>query len=278
MATPQREAGMMCCVGVQGVGKTYRHMHTIKDFVKDKFYNNVKGRKVLIYDTNGEFTQEQFKKNDIENISVKRIALKDIHDWCMSDLVEVRRIDAKNVGIKEKKIILEYIIANFKNGLLLIEDINTYILSITHMEEIVGGIVNLRHRAVDVLISYQSLRAVEPRILQNSRWVRLHYSSGLTEDVKGKLNNPELFKIAELLVKTRYNNGDKRFMVYVHNFQNKIEGAFTKKEFKDACAMYLRLNQKFIKQHMLMHKVDNETAVEYLTKGFYEQYYGNSNK
>ena len=48
-----RECGMMCITGIQGVGKTYQNMHTIKDYVKDKFYNKVKGRKVLIFDTNG---------------------------------------------------------------------------------------------------------------------------------------------------------------------------------------------------------------------------------
>ena len=58
----QREAGMMLCTGIQGVGKTYQNMHIIKEYVKDKFYNKVKGRKCLIMDTNGEYTVEQFKQ------------------------------------------------------------------------------------------------------------------------------------------------------------------------------------------------------------------------
>jgi len=271
----EREAGMMCCVGVQGVGKTYRHMHTIKDYVKDKVYNKVKGRKVLIFDTNGEFTEQQFKNNDIDTVKPKLIALKDIKDWCISPNIDVRRIDAKSVGIADKKVILAYIIKNFRNGLLVIEDINTYILSITHMDEIVGGIVNLRHRAVDVLISYQSLRAVEPRILSNSRWIRMHYQSGLTEDVKGKLGNPELFKIAELLVKNRYNSADKRFFVYIHNFGNKIQGNFTKHEFDLALEQYLRLNKKFIKEAMSVNRIKEDEAIQLLSKQLYGQYWGN---
>jgi hypothetical protein len=261
-AKKQREAGMMTCTGIQGVGKTYQNMHIIKDYVKDKFYNKVKGRKCLIMDTNGEYTKDQFAKNDIENFDPKRIALKDVEEWSKTDIIECRRIDAKNVGISEKKKILEYLLKIYRNGMLVIEDINTYILSITHMEEIVGGIVNLRHRAVDVLISYQSLRPVEPRIWQNSRWIRMHYQADNVNDIKGKVNNPTMMKIAEIIVKTRYYAGDKRFFVYIHNFANKIEGKFTKKEFMDACRKYLNSNKKYLKEYEEMNDISREQAIE----------------
>jgi hypothetical protein len=277
-AKKQREAGMMTCTGIQGVGKTYQNMHIIKDYVKDKFYNKVRGRKCLIMDTNGEYTKEQFAKNDIENFDPKRIALKDVEAWSKSDIIECRRIDAKNVGISEKKKILEYLLKVYRNGMLVIEDINTYILSITHMEEIVGGIVNLRHRAVDVLISYQSLRPVEPRIWQNSRWIRMHYQADNVNDIKGKVNNPTMMKIAEIIVKTRYYAGDKRFFVYIHNFGNKIEGKFTKKEFMDACRKYLNSNKKYLKEYEEMNDVPREQAIEMMSKEYYDNYYGNTNK
>lgn len=277
-AKKQREAGMMTCTGIQGVGKTYQNMHIIKDYVKDKFYNKVRGRKCLIMDTNGEYTGEQFAKNDIENFDPKRIALKDVEAWSKSDIIECRRIDAKNVGISEKKKILEYLLKVYRNGMLVIEDINTYILSITHMEEIVGGIVNLRHRAVDVLISYQSLRPVEPRIWQNSRWIRMHYQADNVNDIKGKVNNPTMMKIAEIIVKTRYYAGDKRFFVYIHNFGNKIEGKFTKKEFMDACRKYLNSNKKYLKEYEEMNDVPREQAIEMMSKEYYDNYYGNTNK
>jgi hypothetical protein len=277
-AAKQREAGMVVCTGIQGVGKTYQNMHIIKEYVKDKFYNKVKGRKCLIMDTNGEYTEEQFAKNDIEGFNPKRIALKDIEEWSKANIAECRRIDAKNVGIKEKKEILEYLLKVYRNGMLVIEDINTYIISVTFMEEIVGGLVNLRHRAVDILISYQSLRPVEPRIWQNARWVRMHYQADNVNDIKGKVNNPTLFKIAQLIVNNRYMAGDKRFFVYIHNFTNKIEGKFTKKEFVDAAIQYLNANKKYIKEYKEMHNVSMEEAVEAQAKQYFDQYYGNANK
>ena len=272
-----REAGMMCCTGIQGVGKTYQNMHVIKDYVKDKFYNKVKGRKCLIIDTNGEYTRDQFEKNDIENFAPKLIALKDIPAWSASSVNECRRIDAKNIGIKQKKALIVYVIKNFRNGMLVLEDINTYILSVTHMEEIVGGLVNLRHRAVDILISYQSLRPVEPRIWQNSRWVRMHYQADNVNDIKGKVTNPILFKLAQIIVNNRYFNGDKRFFVYIHNFNGKVEGKFTKTEFMEAAKQFINSNKKNLKEYIEMHNIKKEEAYDQLCQQYFEMYYGNKN-
>ena len=273
----EREAGMMAITGIQGVGKTYLNMHIIKEYVKDKFYNKVRGRKCLIMDTNGEYTKEQFKKNDIDGVDPKTIAVKDIPMWCRSEGAECRRIDAKNISIDEKIAIVEFIIAQYRNGMFVLEDINTYILSMTHMKAIVGGLVNLRHRAVDVLISYQSARPVEPRIWQNSRWIRMHYQADNVNDIKGKLPNPTMYKIAQILVNNRYFNGDKRFYVYIHNFANKIEGAFTKTEFKTACSQYLSSNKKYIKEHADMTNSKNMDEVrEQLAKQYFEMYFGNN--
>jgi hypothetical protein len=144
------------------------------------------------------------------------------------------------------------------------------------MEEIVGGLVNLRHRAVDILISYQSLRPVEPRIWQNSRWVRMHYQADNVNDIKGKVTNPTLFKIAQLLVNKRYFNDDKRFFVYIHNFSNKIEGKFTEEEFAEACRQFLNSNKKYIKEFKEMNNCSTEEAIEAQVKQYIAQYYGNN--
>jgi len=279
MDKTQRESGMMAVTGIQGVGKTYLNMYIIKDYVKDKFYNKVKGRKCLIMDTNGEYTASQFKKNDIDNVSARTIAVKDIPAWCRTEGGEVRRIDAKNIGLDEKIKIIEYVIEHFRNGMLVLEDINTYILNVTHLKEIVSGLVNLRHRAVDILISYQSARAVEPRIWQNARWVRMHYQADNMNDIKGKLPNVTMYKIAQILVNNRYFDGDKRFYVYVHNFANKIEGAFTKAEFETACGQFLGSNKREVKEFQEMYDKRNfEDAKKLLVTQYVEMYYGNSDK
>ena len=270
-----REAGMLISTGAQGVGKTFQNMHVIVNYVKDKFYNKVKGRKCLIFDTNGEYTVSQFKKNDIDNFEAKRIALSDVGAWGRGDSKECRRIDAKNLSIREKKDAIEYIVKNYRNGMLVLEDINTYILNMTNMEDVVSGLVNLRHRAVDVMVSYQSLRPVEPRMWQNCRWIRFHYQVDNVNDIRGKVSNPELLKIAQIIVNKRYHTGDKRFFLYVLNLGQKIEGKFTKNEFEQGCKDYLNQNPKKLKEFKLTNKVSNEEAIEGCVNELTELYYGN---
>jgi hypothetical protein len=271
----ERYAGMMATTGAQGVGKTYQNMYIIRDYVKDKFASKVKGRKCLIFDTNGEYTTTMFAKNDIPNFEVKRIAVKDIKAWCRSNVAECRRIDGKNLGIKEKKALLEYVLSVYVNGMLVIEDINTYILNVTHMEEIVGGLVNLRHKACDVLISYQSLRPVEPRIWQNSRWIRMHYQADNVDDIKNKVTNAELFKIAQLIVNQRYWNEDHRFFLYIFVLANKLEGDFSIEEFKEASVKYLRIDKKKIKEYKEISQCSDEEAISVQTDRLVKSYYGN---
>ena len=103
----------------------------------------------------------------------------------------------------------------------------------------------------------------------------MHFQADNVDDIKGKVNNPTMFKLAQIIVNNRYHNGDKRFFLYIHNFQNKIEGRFTKTEFNEACRQYLNANKKIVKEYAAMNDVSLETAVEGQTKLYYEQYYGN---
>jgi hypothetical protein len=273
-----REAGMMTTAGVQGVGKTYQNMICIANYVKDDIARKKRGRKVLIFDTNGEYTESEFKKAGHNNVQVKLLKVKDVQAYGKSDLVEIRRIDAKHLTIPQKKAILEYILRVYVNGMLVIEDVNTYILNVTHMEEIVGRIVNLRHRAVDVLISYQSLRAIEPRIYANSRWFRMHFQADNVDDVKGKLTNVQLYKIAQILINFRHYNGDERFFLYITKFGRKIEGNFSREEFEDASRKYLNMNKKLIDEFMEINECEKEAAYSGLIKTYYKMYYDNPDK
>jgi hypothetical protein len=271
----QREAGMMCITGVQGVGKTYLNQHIIYDYCRDKLSIKVRGRKCLIFDTNGEYTRSQFEKNGLQNFEAKVLALKDVGAWSKDTKIECRRIEAKSLSIQQKRDAIEYIMRHFRNGMLVLEDVNTYILNVTHMEKIVSGLVSLRHRAVDILISYQSLRPVEPRIWQNSRWIRMHYQADNVNDIKLKVTNPTLFKIAQNIVNGRYFGGDKRFYVYIHNFSNVIEGDFTMDEFKKACKQYINANKKYLKEYKEMNECSIDEAIDGLSEQYISQYYGN---
>ena len=71
-------------------------MQSIKPTIPSKEPQGIammKGRKILIMDTNGEYTVDQFEKNGHPNFPVKTIGVKDVAAWSRSSLVECRRID-----------------------------------------------------------------------------------------------------------------------------------------------------------------------------------------
>lgn len=273
-----RECGMMVAVATQGTGKTHQNKILICKYVKDNLETKVRGRKTLILDTNGEFPSSEFGKNGIPALSVKLLAVKDVKAWCLSPFVEARRIDMKSLSIDQKMEVLNYVCQVVRNCLLVLEDINTIVLDITHMKNVVSSLVNLRHKAVDVIVSYQSLRAVEPRILANCRYVRMHYLTEDVDNVKGKLGEPEVFKIAQFIVNQKYFTGNKRFFLYVHTNPHKIEGAFNKNDFKSACAKYLQINKKRLRDEMDITGCSMAQAIENQSEQMFQQYYANADK
>jgi len=273
-----RECGMLVTCAAQGTGKTHQNKLLICNYVKDKVATKVKGRKCLILDTNGEYGTESFGINGIPPLTVKRIAVKDLSAWCRSPLIECRRIDMKSLSIDDKLKVLEYCCQVLRGCMFVMEDINTILLDVTHSRKIVSSLVNLRHKGVDVIVSYQSLRAAEPRMLTNCKYVRLHYMIGDVDDVKGKLSEPEVFKVAQLIVNQKYFTGDQRAFVYVHTNPHKIEGRFSKQEFYDACEKYLSLNKKKYKDEMEITGCSREEAIANKAEQMYNQYYGNADK
>lgn len=274
--TGNRECGMMATAAIQGGGKTYQNMHIISEYIKDKIETKVRGRKCLIFDSNGEYTTEEFAKNGIPNFTAKTLKLSDVNMWSRDPkITECRRIDGKSLGIPEKKKALEFVLSNIVDSMLVLEDINTYIMKVSNMEEIVGKIVSLRHIGVDVLISFQSIRAIEPRIWQNSRWVRMHFISDNIDEAKNKVTNYQLFKIAQIMINLRFQEGDKRFFVYITGFGQKIEGKFTMAEWENACNRYLMLNKKQVKEDALISGCSEEESRAKLVKQFTEMYFDN---
>jgi hypothetical protein len=273
-----RETGMLVTCASQGTGKTYQNMIIIVNAVKDKIENRVKGRKVLILDTNGEYSSESFAGNGHANFNVKTIAVKDVQAWCLSNIIDCRRIDMKSLHIDDKLKILGYIMQVMRNCLVVLEDINTITTDINHMKNIVSSVVNLRHKGVDVIVSYQSLRAVEPRILTNCRYIRLHYSLGDVSDIKNKLNEPEMTKIAQLIINQKYYNGDKRFFLYIYQAPPKLKGDFNKDDFMEACKKFLLINKRRLKEQMSISGCTQDEAVQEQSNQLYHLFYGNPDK
>lgn len=241
-----RQPEVQVAVARKGGGKTYiTAQEVIAPYVIDT--PTWKARKVLIYDVNGEYGVANTRDKLKVKWEAKTLALKDLAEWTRSGKAEVRRIlplNDKNEftqDIDQMVDILRVILKTFRNGLLLLEDINAYLIDVSS-KDIISAITRNRQKGCDILIHYQSFRAIPPRIWANCNSVRFHRTNENISTVENKINNAEVFYIAQALVNHKFKT-DIRFYCYVDNEMDTITGAFSKKDYWIACYIYLKENK-----------------------------------
>lgn len=281
-----REPQLIIATGTKGVGKTYKTCELVQQYLTPNILTGKKPRKVLIFDVNGEYTNDEIIKNGFR-FRIKTIALKDLEEWSKQKRVEVRRIlpvdaNGNELGTEQYPEVLEVILHYFKGGMLILEDINKY-LTETRNGKIIGALTTNRHRDLDIYIHLQSLAPLTTRMWQNANVIRFHYQLDDIDRYKARIPNYELFKVAQLLVNEKYMTGDIRFFCYVLNQGNKLIGNFSKEDFILACRHYLELHGSKLKS--VQQKYGNGKDYDSRTKAMkeciielYKKYYGNNKK
>jgi hypothetical protein len=271
-----REPLLMIAFGRKGAGKSYATFELIKKYKVGNPQKGVKPRRVLIFDVNDEYT------------GIPSISLKDIVHFSIHPVVEVRRIrpfkdgNGLKMNIEEMVVALEFILNNYRNGLLLIEDVNRYI-SESMPKDIYGNIATQRHNGVDLIAHVQSIGRITPKLWANTTVIRFHKQSESIARHRGKYEEKfEYLSIAENIVNKRYMSGDKYFFLYCDILAEKIYGKFTKEEFNQAVDEYISFNYKAIVRPLLnaVDKNGKKTftaakAQEEVKKRLYTSYYGN---
>jgi hypothetical protein len=276
-----REPKIIIATGTRGVGKTHATAKAIEKYIKPNPFNGKPPRKVLIYDVNMEWTDEELRKKGC-TYTAKVLSIKDLPQWVQQKRIEVRRIipiDEKGqpLNIDQLVDLLEQILYYFRGGMLVLEDINKYLID-TRTSEIIGTLATNRHRDMDIYIHLQSLAPVTTRMWQNCNCVRFHKQIDDVNRYKARIPNSEMYFIAQNLVNQKYES-DKRFYCYVENESNKIYGKFSKRDFQKAIYSYLTEHQKSVsnaRKRFGSGKKANELAMEYCIKEKM-MYYGNGN-
>ena len=238
--TELREPKLGVAVGRKGCGKTYTTTNMIKRYVQGNPSAGVAPRRVLILDVNDEF--EDFKA----------LYQKDIIKFSASPTIEARRIrvfhdsgpkKGVRLTLKEIQDLLFKILNDFRGGLLLIEDINKYISDYLP-NDLVGAICTNRHTDTDIILHFQSIGRISPKIWQNLNWIRFHK---ITDDVakhKNKFEEKfELLTLTEMYVNNEYEKGNKRVFVYVDMDDEKVMVP-DKKKFRAIVEEYAIQNHK----------------------------------
>jgi len=279
-----REAMVMVAVAAKGMGKTHT---SANDIIGPQLLPNPKtgapGRKVLIFDTNGEYTDKKLQEKFKVSWRAKPLSLNDLQAWTMSGKVEARRILALDKSnritedVDEMLEILYTILKTFRNGMLVLDDINAYLIDASS-KKVISSLTRNRHKNLDILIHYQTFRAIPPRVWGNLSIVRFHKTNENVSTVDAKIPNPELFYIAESLVNYQFKSGNRRFHCFVESQEDKIYGQFSLNNYRLACYIYLLNYQPLMLKHAINRFGNTKEGVEKAQKHCIldlEKYYGN---
>lgn len=232
-------------VGKKGVGKTFTTNKLIFNYITGRMGLGAPPRKVLILDVNDEFTH------------VPAIAVSDVIKFSGQDIIEARRIrrmkpNGVPMTIDEVVDALRICIDYFRGGLLLLEDTNKYITE-NVPGDLNGALCGLRHVDTDVILHYQGLGAIPPKMWRNFNWIRYHKCSEFVKDEKDKFKGRERdLSVVEALVNHEFDKGGdgEHFYVYYEEKDDKIRGAYSQKMLYNAILIYLEENyNSVIKPH-----------------------------
>lgn len=241
-----REPKLGVAVGQKGVGKTFLTKQIITEYVTGS--EGVPPRRALIFDVNDEFT------------NVPALALKDIVRFSAHPIIEARRIrplkpNGMRMTTRDLQETLYYILQTYRNGLLLIEDINRYISDYLP-NDVVGAICTNRHTDTDIIMHFQSIGRVSTKIWQNINYLRFHKCTDSVDKHQKKFEDKyEYLKIAERIINNRYYGGDIRFYLTVDIDSQKIYGDFTNDELNTAIDNHISENYRQLIAPLLNRKV-----------------------
>ena len=280
----KREPMVMIATGKKGVGKTVATIEMIYRYISGNKEKGLPPRKALIFDVNDEFSHFWYHGS---YHSIKALAIKDILKFSVHPKVEVRRIrpfwdDGSKMGINDMNEVLGIILENYRNGLLLVEDINKY-TNDTLKGDLVGSLATVRHIGIDLVAHYQSIgRAANPKLLGNTRIIRLHKTNDTVSRHKNKFEErAEILQIAESIVDKKFQEGDKRYYLFVDIDDSKIKGKFDGNDIDYAIQDYVSKNHSALVKP-LMTKIDlktgkkiytPQTALQYIIKDLKVKYF-----
>jgi hypothetical protein len=230
-----REPLLLVGIGKKGVGKSFTTEKMIYSYIQGNPAKGTPPRRALIIDVNDEY------------YNIKAIRIQDVALFSAHPLIDVRRIrpfmdDGTKMSLDDIAQTLFIVLQTFKNGLLLVEDINKYI-SDTMPNDLVGAICTNRHIGVDIILHYQSIGRITSKVWQNVNVLRLHKFTDSVKRHKHKYEDKfEYLSVGEIIINKRYEDGDKRFYLYADIDNEKIYGGFTDEEFDNAVNVFIQNN------------------------------------
>ncbi len=202
-----RDCIVVLVVGKKRVGKTYATIQSLDKAVMGNPAKGIAPRKALIFDVNDEFSNFKFNGGQRK---IKRLAIKDIELFSIHPLAEIRRIapfwdDGRRLTTSDMHEVLSIILDNYRNGILLVEDINKY-TGDNVSSDLIGSLATCRHAGLDVYAHFQQIsRAGNPKLFGNANFIRYHKTNDTVSRHEKKFEEKtELLQLAENIVNYFY--------------------------------------------------------------------------
>lgn len=280
-------AKIIITAGMRGIGKTFTNVQECKTYTQEKKLP------VLAYDINGD---------DYESFPVA--SYKQVRNLTTPECKRIVpfHIDPEHGGVvpmelDEQKKLLYYLLTNFSNGMLVLDDIDKYARGLRG-QKIIGALTTCRHLGVDLMISHQSVAKISTTEWENLNMVRLHHTIDNVERIKERIPNYPMMRIAQIIVDDVYFSAQKLYKenkltikqylplrgyyVYVNFDDHKIyrgKQPVSKKQFDMAVEKFLRENPRYISRKMQMgdekgKKLTRQEAIKQLINELSEFYGG----
>lgn len=277
-----REPAFEVVIGFKGVGKTYTTNELIDKYIKND-PSGRKGRPVLVFDVNNEYDDSNgyygYKAIDFditEKNSFKRAEqIRKIVAPGKYRILPFRK-DRQPMSLSEIQTTASTIVTYYRNGMLVLEDINKYTLS-NFSQEFVGMFIGIRHLGVDLIAHFQSLRAIPPKIWSEITHFRWHKQSEKISKYKGRISALELFSIAECIVEKEYLS-DPHYYLEISVLEEKLINVLPD-DFRQGCRDYLNQNlrefermKKFLGEDGNKKYKDNKEAIDGYIEAKAKQY------
>ena len=240
----EREPMLVLVCGETGVGKTYRNLIEISRYMQSNPTTGRTGRKVLAFDVN-DHDYPQFKTvrlNLIQNLTV----------------VSARRIrpitpEGKTMSLEEKRDVVEEMVHRFKNGLLVLEDLDKYMVG-AKGQTVVGLLTTNRHNGLDIMISHQSIAKITTTEWENCTWLRLHHQVDDISRYENRIPNFFLVRIATFIVDEQYDLANQAFH----------EGRIGKEEYQQRRSFYVYVDMRRLKIRGVSRQAFIRAAKKYI--------------
>ena len=242
----ERDPMVMLVCGEMGVGKTYRSNLEIKHYMLDNPTTGKKGRKVLAFDFNGR------DYPDFRTVSPNH--LKALTKVAARRILPFNK-DGSPMNDTEKKEVVEKILKHYKNGMVILDDIDSYMAG-AKGQSMIGALVTVRHKGIDILLSHQSISKVTTTEWEACTWLRLHHQVDDVTRYRDRIPKYQMVRIAQLIVDEQYDlcsqayaegrlseleyKKHKSFFVYVNMREQKVTGC--------SRAAFIRAAKRFIDQ------------------------------